>query len=370
MRDLDSPPLWRFIWPAALLHAGAIGFTSLVPVDSGHAPSAPAAQRRVSVAEVEVDVVSVVAESVDQGVLPLSGDGEAPGARVSTPAALARLARPLLPRGDERLPPEQPADGVAGAARIDGTHRAAPGPDHGGDERQPGPTLSLEQLGITPGRVGRAILPHRRVPAARSSAGRSLQQSMASDLQASDRERGLGVHGPLIAAFEAAARTESTPANGRAQFLVGVDEQGRVVSVEVLEVTSEYRAWQRAARRARRALIGNRVRLPEGAKGVQMRLEIASRVQRPSGLDPGLEVSLFGIPLKRAEGERPSRLEMFDPIPKLDWVEVPDPGTGEMRKLPQVQISFVPLALGFDPADIGAPTRRVVEGRVVDVNVL
>ena len=101
-----------------------------------------------------------------------------------------------------------------------------------------------------------------------------------------------------------------------------------------------------------------------------MQLEISSRVQRPSGRDPDIAVSLFGIPLNQVEGDKPSKVEVLNPIPKLQWVEVPDPATGETHELPVVQIMFVPLLLGFDPADLGAPTRRVVSGRVVDIQVL
>ena len=193
---------------------------------------------------------------------------------------------------------------------------------------------------------------------------------MASELEARDRDHGLGAHGRVVRALEVAARGETTPANGRAEFLVVVDEQGRVANVEVVNAAGEYPAWKRAAQRARRALARHRVALPEGAQGLQLRLEISSRVQRPSGRDPDIAVSLFGIPLNRAKGDKPSRVEVLNPIPKLQWVEVPDPATGETHELPVVQVTFVPLLLGFDPADLGAPTRRVVSGRVVDVNVL
>ncbi len=371
-REFETTPLWRFIWPAALLHAALIGAAALVPVRSTDSLATLAARLpgREAAVEVDLQVVSRAFESTERRaprsarVSPSSGDSSS-GTR-----PLAHLSRATLRRGNTRATERRGEPGAADLGAGAARESVPPGSDGAGEGGKAGPTLSLEQLGVGLGEGHAAVTPYPRAPHSRPSARRRLQRSMASALEARDRAHGLGAHGKVIQALEVAARTETTAPNGRADFLVVVDDRGRVASIEVVSVSGAFRAWKRAAQQARRALAGYRVPLPEGAQGLQIQLEIASRVQRPSGRDPDIAVSLFGIPLNQVEGDKPSKVEVFNPIPKLQWVDVPDPATGETHELPVVQLMFVPLLLGFDPADLGAPTRRVVSGRVVDVNVL
>jgi len=368
MRDLETPPLGRFIWPALLLHAALVGVSALVPPGLGPVARSSEVPVDASSAEVQVEVLPQDRVPTEPAATDASRGSTAAVSPAPGRVVVARRSPGRVQRGAEALAPDvqtaEPGDAELVAPASSPPARADSAAGEGG------PRLSLEQMGVKLGDAGRPGLPDRHAPTARSSPARRLQQSMAAQLEARDRKHGLGPQGPVIAALEDATRTESTPANGRAEFLVVIDEHRRVVSIEVLEVSGDFRAWQRAARRARKTLAGRRMVLPSGAKGVRMRLEVASRVQRPSGADPGYNVSLFGIPLQSAKGDRPSRVELFNPIPKLEVVKEYDPATGELKELPQVRIGFVPLLLGIDPSDIGAPTRRVVSGRVVDVQVM
>ena len=370
-RELETTSLWRFIWPAVLLHAAFIGVASLVPVDARDATkrATPASPSKAEV-EVDLQVVAALPGSMEAEKRRATLGGRESASPEFGPIALAHRLRTTLRRRGERSREPGGRDGVDGADASEAAEQRASVASGAGPATGEGPRLSLEQLGLGLGESHPAVAPYRRAPHSRPSARRRLQQSMASALEARDRKHGLGAHGKVIKALEAAARIANTPANGRADFLVVVDDRGRVASIEVVNATGAFRSWKSAARQARRALARHRVPLPEGAQGLQIQLEIASRVQRPSGHDPDIAVSLFGIPLNEVKGKKPSKVEVLNPIPKLQWVEVPDPATGETHELPVVQLMFVPLLFGFDPADLGAPTRRVVSGRVVDVNVL
>jgi hypothetical protein len=90
----------------------------------------------------------------------------------------------------------------------------------------------------------------------------------------------------------------------------------------------------------------------------------------PSGRDPGLEVSLFGVPVQHGQGKDPTRLELFNLLPKVEMVEIPNPGGGADLTLPMINVGIVPLSLRADPVDLGANAQRLVHGKVLSVQAL
>jgi hypothetical protein len=355
-----APSLWRWLLPAAALHVLVLGLRGSRPEAAGGPAATP-----LRGDDVEIDLVGAPPPAHS------GPDASGPGVRIAATATM-RGRDPLRAQHLGRAG----GDGE-GSVLIPGDPRApAPGESGSSDARRPSgtaeaPGLSLEQLGVGIGRAPSTLrVPTERPASRRERAARRVQRVLSQGLADHDRELGLGAHGPIIGALERAARSAATPANGRAELLATVDASGRLVSIEVLEVSEDFRAWQRAAERARRALGHQRFRVPPSAQGLALRLEIVSRVQMPSGRDPGLDVSVLGIPLQRGEGERSSKLEILNPVPRLDTVEVPNPGGGENVRLPVIQIQIVPLALAADPVDIGAHAQRVVRGSLLSVEVL
>lgn len=235
-------------------------------------------------------------------------------------------------------------------------------PEPAGPTKERGPSLSLEQLGIAGrGRVGlwKLETPKRRP---------GVERSMADALHQADRERGMAAGGPIATALRSAVRSTDTPETGNAMFLARVDSKGKVTAIELLSATGRGAAWQRAARAAKTALASKRLRIPKGAGGVHVELAVQSRVQLPSGADPGLEVRALGIPLKRGRGSRSTRVELFTPKISAEEQVIEMPG-GSYR-MPVPQFGFNIVGVFGDPADIGSPERRVVSARVVSETVL
>jgi hypothetical protein len=105
--------------------------------------------------------------------------------------------------------------------------------------------------------------------------------------------------------------------------------------------------------------------LPTAAKGAQMRIEIVSAWKLPSGHDPGVDVSVLGLPVSKGEGKQSTKVELLNPIPKLQAVEL---APGVNVSVPTVNVTVI--AVAGDPADIGARPRRVVHARLLDSTVL
>lgn len=109
---------------------------------------------------------------------------------------------------------------------------------------------------------------------------RRLQQSIEADLTARDVARGLARGGPLVRPLSVAVR-ERGPTRGSAVFRVTTDARGSVIDVELVSgLTTE---WSRALALLRERLRGTLLRVPPGASGLAVTLEVLARVQRPSG---------------------------------------------------------------------------------------
>jgi hypothetical protein len=188
---------------------------------------------------------------------------------------------------------------------------------------------------------------------------------MRADIMASDTEVGLTRGGAIADAIRAATSVVDSPRNGTAVFLARTDAAGLVVVLEPTSVSSHFSAWQNVAKRALRSLRDMRLLVPQGAQGLSITLEVRSRVQLPSGHDPGLAVSAFGIPLKKGEGKNSSRIDILKPDLGVDMVENPLSSGDDAQKLPRLRAGISIFGLGADPMDIGAKARRVVHVRVL-----
>ncbi len=230
---------------------------------------------------------------------------------------------------------------------------------HEGSSSPTKPGLTLEQLGIAGrSRVGLwgadQLGTKKRRPA--------VEESMRRELGRRRAEVGLGAGGPVVTALELAARSTNTPHSGNATFLARVGPAGKVLGIDVLSVTRDYQAWARAARHAVAALAGRAMRVPGDSKGVDVVVEIRSRVQLPSGADPGVAVDLFGLPVKLGRGKHSTKVSILTPVLRLEPMDLGVPGGDS--KLPAI-VFGIEMGVFGDPADIGAAEQRVVSGRVL-----
>jgi hypothetical protein len=227
---------------------------------------------------------------------------------------------------------------------------------------EPGPTLSLNQLGIG---GQNQFLGNRPTPDAKGGAESRLEESMRAEIVASDADVGLARGGAVADAIRSATSVVDSPRNGTAVFLARTDAAGLVVVLEPTSVSSDFSAWQNVAKRALHTLRDKRLRIPRGAQGLSISLEVRSHVQLPSGHDPGLAVSALGIPLKKGDGKNSSRIDILKPDLGVDVVENPTSSSDDPQKLPRLRAGINVFGLSADPMDIGAVPRRVLHVRVL-----
>jgi hypothetical protein len=181
-------------------------------------------------------------------------------------------------------------------------------------------------------------------------------------LAAHDQELGLGPEGPAVAAITSIVRESVSAANTSGLLAIHTDGAGITREVEVLEASGDSAEWQRIAAALRKALAGKKLRIAPGTAGVSLQLRVVSRLELPSGADPGLAVELFGQTLKKGDGDRSARLSVLSPSVTLSEVEVP---YSDGAKLPMLGIVPNILGLVADPVDVGAIARRVVRAHLV-----
>ena len=173
-----------------------------------------------------------------------------------------------------------------------------------------------------------------------------LQHAINDPIHERERLNGSLTSGPFAQELERATRADSgSPFEGRALFAISVDEVGLVVNVQVAESSGDRHAWEDVGKRVLNAMAQKRVRVPPGAKGVAMKIEISSKVTLPSGARHPITV---GSPV--VDAARNMANGQFDK------------GEGMNGGLPIV-------AGSFDLSDIGAHPMRVVGARVLSENV-
>ena len=198
-----------------------------------------------------------------------------------------------------------------------------------------------------------------------AEAKRAVETALREPARQRERELGLGPEGPVLQALGEATSASSAPVKGRAVFRAVADGTGSIARIEVVECDGGRPGWANAAELARRALQGKKLRMPSSATLAEMRIEVSSDWKMPSGHDPGTDVTILGIPVAKGEGKKSTKVELLDPIPKIEMVELaPD------VKVPIPQINLKIVAVQGDPADIGAKPRRVVHTKLLDSKVL
>jgi hypothetical protein len=229
-----------------------------------------------------------------------------------------------------------------------------------GDEA---PRLSLRELGIGAEHNPFTGAPPSQ-PTQRQALNERLSHSLRSELASRDQELGLGPEGPAVAAVKGIVLNSATLPNTSAVLRLRTDGDGLTVHVEVIESSNASDGWRRIADELKRALAGKKLRVPPGTGGVSMALRVASRVQLPSGADPGLAVELFGQNIKAGEGDKSSQISILTPKVVVQQVEIPYSNGGTM---PLAGVALSIVSGSGDIGDIGAVARRVVTAYLVSM---
>jgi hypothetical protein len=344
----------------ALLGHAAI-FAAVLALPRPHAPVLEPPV--MAAAEVEVEVVASAVPSTNAEA-NANADSNANVEANARPSSGAAPSRPA-----EAMP--APAGGEAGPEATAGPITLL--------RETPPPPIGIALQGTNPFQERGALPDMPRMPQQDPSVFRRAGPGAPTNAQAKDnaeaalraparereRELGLGPDGPVLTALSEAVAVGSAPVTGRAVFLAIADGTGLVIGIDVVSCDGGRDGWASAAQAAHTALKGKKLRMPSTAKRAEMRIEITSTWKMPSGHDPGVDVSLLGLPLKKGEGKQSSKIEILNPIPKLTAVQLaPDVNVS----VPTVNLTI--LGVHGDPADIGAKPRRVVHSRLLDSKVL
>lgn len=88
--------------------------------------------------------------------------------------------------------------------------------------------------------------------------------------------------GPALAVFKDVTSRSLAPLEGRARFTVRANADGDVLGIDLDDATGGP-GWDDAKRLALEELRGKRFVVPRGARGINVRFEVASEVSYPSG---------------------------------------------------------------------------------------
>lgn len=340
---------------AVAVHAGLFAvsraWTRLAPPEHS-SPSELAA-----LAPIEVDLITPPAAFSARAV----ATPEPPASEPPAVEAVAVDAAEVDAAGNEAAVVD--AIGVEAAGLEPAGPAAARAPDVGAGAAKPEPKgrgLSLRDLGVDRG-SNPFIGGPADLPTERQRLNQRLRQSLRAGIAKQDQRRGLGPEGPAVAAVKEIVLASPTAPNTSALLRVRANGAGRVTHVEVLQADRDDDEWRRIAEQLVRALAGTTLRVPAKSQSVSFDLRVVSRVQLPSGADPGLAIDLFGIPVKKGDGERSTRLSLLSPV--VQEVEVPH---SNGARVPVV--SFALIAGRGDLADIGAVARRLVTAYLVGMD--
>jgi hypothetical protein len=318
---------------------GSLVLHALLLTFAATRPERPAATARALVppAELEVDVEPLPV-AVDDSQ---AADATEPSSQPAPAAAVARRGDSSAAAGvDDQLATSEEAEPGDGAEDASGEAPAS---------SATAPRLGLAQLGLTgPNQfLDRAASEPLPAPVKRrETVNKRLDRALAQGLHDQKTALGLGAGSPVMRSLEAAVYGSTAPLNGNALFTFIIDSDGKLVSSSLGDVSSDRDKWERVARQAAQALAQRQLPVPKG-RSVRLTVAVTSHLELPSGADPGLEVRALGIPLKKGEGPRSTRVDILNPLNPM-----------------------APLSLIGDPADLGGKARRMVRSHVVSEELL
>jgi hypothetical protein len=364
----ESAGLARWLVPASVFHA-ALALLGMVSSRWAGAPSLPATpeQRLALPDSMELTLLDdheSLAAALERSASPESAPEARLGREVSLPAeaaitslrrAEARAARQasLLTAtpstASAETPPLAPDDASSARAGEEVPVHEAPA------------ALSLDQLGIGTDPFIDVAPP---VLSAAEQANQRLQASLRQPWSSSDRQRALGNEGPLVNAARSLLLAEDGLIDTSALLNIRVDGAGRVTDVHVLDAASDVRAWQMLAARLAKALSPVTLRGRGTNRTRDVKLQLASAMQLPSGAAPGLRTDILWQTLPGSAGPGATSLSLSPTSP----IPMAEPIDSIGRHLDEVMIVELGLLkLKGDIADVAGGARRMVRVAVLSV---
>jgi hypothetical protein len=309
-----------FGWALAI-HAGLVGLLVELPQRNVQAPAHPPFDETSATSALEIEVAVEA---------PASGLSPVPSSAPGSPVDSLRLAS-VEPRRAGQVLPGSTSLGVRGVSpRVEPGEdvlRAEPNANATNDGSWTFSPLraSPVDLGLGRGRYGDRVSGSPSGSYARSSSGSSLGAegvprtpstdgaiaSLRMGLDAHDREVGLGAAGPLVDATRQAVSASLVPNVARAVLEFTTDNKGLVVSVRVLDASADRRAWEDVTDVLITKTREKPLRVPPGAQGVAVTMQVEYKVTLPSGHDAGeTALSVLGIPLKSSTAEHPIHVDV------------------------------------------------------------
>jgi len=229
--------------------------------------------------------------------------------------------------------------------------------------------LTREQLGLTLGsqlKLEAQVSPVQREMLARQELSSKLARSIQQVAVEQAGKLGLGPEGAVLSNIERLALTNAAVSNGFATFTVRILEGGKI-DFNLLGTSTDRAAWNTLFEQAKRELAGKKLLPPKGSRGIEYEIRVESRVQMPSGADPGFRISAFGKELKKGEGKRANGIDLFPSLPKLRVEETEMPN-GERALAQRLELPI--LRAPFDLADLSGKRSRIVSAHVLRRTVL
>ncbi len=271
------------------------------------------------------------------------------------------------PAGDD--PGETTAGPLLAAAAMVSTDPATTttpgGGDHGDDPVGGRRPLTLAEIGLSGAAPNRflttPLLPDRSVA---EQDGRNVEAAITRPLHERDRELGLGPEGPTLRELERAVHGGHLGLNATAEMDARFAPDGSLVGIEIVSCSGDMSGWRTIAETVKARLRGQTGRA-RGGRGTVSRIAVDTALKLPSGHDPGADVTLAGVTVKKGEGETSTKVKILDPTPRLVRITLA-PNTNVTLVVPE----FTAIGTDGDPADIGVGPQRVVHARVVTSRAL
>jgi hypothetical protein len=180
--------------------------------------------------------------------------------------------------------------------------------EHGGGDSTPGALAALALDGKNHF-MGKRETPEETERIAREESNRQAGEAMRTALHDHDVALGLGGGGPVVRALEEAVSVSTAPNVSHAVLVAIADASGTVTQVNVESDSGDPSSFRAIAEDLLARLRNTKVRVPQGSRGLVVRVDVASSLSRPSGGSVGLDAPNIGGHFDMSDvGSRPRRV--------------------------------------------------------------
>ena len=259
---------------AMLVHALLLAGVALLPVRRG------AVGRGAEVPAAAAEVEAEIAISIEEGVAPEAEPAKAEAEAKASASAKANASASAKASANAKASADANESGAA--------LPVAPAPGGAEGRGVPGTAssgivvavpYSAAELGIG---GANPLLPRHEEKMPAAGPDHPAARAMRGTGLARDRELGLGPEGPAITALSEATTSSLAPLRGRAMFVVRTGGDGVVSSIDLID-SDGGSGWLDAGRIALESLRGKKLRIPSGAAGMNMHIEVRSEMKLPNG---------------------------------------------------------------------------------------